>query len=325
MEDEMMTINMTTDKKPALSRLLIILAAVLTVFAFTGVSHAAAKQTKQKTFASADEAVKALVTAGRNNDMIELSAILGPGSKDVLSSGDEVADKQGREAFRKAYDEKNALVPEGDGMVLTIGKNDWPFPIPVVNKGGAWYFDTKKGKEEVLNRRIGRNELDTIQTCLAYVDAQREYAMEYVEGEKLPEYAQKFISDPGKKNGLYWETKEGEKPSPLGPFVVEAMEKGYTKKHADVPVPVNGYYYKILKAQGKHAPDGAYDYVVHGKMIGGFAAVAYPAKYGNSGVMTFLVNQDGVVYQKNLGKNTEKTAKAIKMYDPDSTWKKVAE
>ena len=323
MEDEMTTINMTTNKKPALTRLLIILATALTVFALDGVSHAAAKQ---KTFTSPEEAVKALVDAGKNNDMKELLAIFGPGGKDVLSSGDEVADKKGREAFRDAYNEKNSLSVEGDKAILILGKDDWPFPIPIVKKGGVWYFDAKKGKEEILNRRIGRNELNTIQTCLAFVDAQQEYAMDdRVNNEGLQEYAQKFISDQGKKNGLYWKTNEGEKPSPLGPFVVQAMEKGYTKKHADVPIPYNGYYYRILKAQGKHAPGGAYDYVVHGKMIGGFAAVAYPATYGNSGVMTFIVNHDGIVYQKNLGKNTEKAAKAMKNYDPDSSWKRVTE
>jgi Protein of unknown function (DUF2950) len=322
MEDDMTTIRLKTDRKPALTWLLIMLAAVLTVFAFAGLSYAAAKQ---KTFTSPEEAVKALVEAGRNNDMKELTAILGPAGKDVLSSGDKVADKLGRERFIAAYDEKNTLTPEGDGMVLTLGKDDWPFPIPVVKKGEAWYFDTKKGKEEILNRRIGRDELDTIQTCLAIVDAQREYAMEDFNEKNLPEYAQKFISDSGKKNGLYWKTSEGEKPSPLGPLVVQAKEKGYKKEHADVPVPYNGYYYRILKAQGKHASDGAHDYMVHGRMIGGFAVVAYPATYGNSGVMTFIVNYDGVVYQKNLGKNTEKAAKAMKIYDPDTSWKKVAE
>ncbi len=318
----MKNLNITTDKKPASFRLLIMLAATLAVFAFAEVSHAASKQ---KTFATPEDAVKALVDTGKNKDMDELLAIFGPGGKDVLFSGDEVADKQGREAFKKAYDEKNNLVVEGDKAILVIGKDDWPFPIPIVKKGGVWYFDTEKGKEEILDRRIGKNELNTIQTCLAIVDAQHEYAMEDRADDGPREYAQKFISDPGKKNGLYWKTKEDEKPSPLGPLVVHAIDKGYSKKKADEPIPYNGYYYRTLKAQGKHATDGAYDYVVHGRMIGGFAVVTYPATYGNSGVMTFIVNQDGVVYQKDLGKNTEKTAKAMKTYDPDSTWKKVAE
>jgi len=203
-----------------------------------------------------------------------------------------------------------------------IGKDDWPFPIPLVKKGDSWFFDTEKGREEVLNRRIGQNELSTIQTMLAIVDAQREYAVKDLDGDGVPEYARKFMSDPGKKNGLYWETKEGEELSPLGPAAAQAREEGY-KKSGNKPIPFHGYYYRILESQGKNAAGGAYDYVVKGKMIGGFAVVAYPAKYGNSGVMTFLVNHDGVVYQKDLGKITAKTANAMKKFDPDSTWKKV--
>ena len=209
-------------------------------------------------------------------------------------------------------------------MVLLIGKDDWPFPIPIVKKGKVWQFDTNKGKEEILNRRIGRNELDTIQTCLAVVDAEREYAMDAGKESGVPVYAQKLMSDPGKHDGLYWETKEGEKPSPMGQFVAQAIEKGYkARKPGEERPPYSGYYYRLLTGQGKHAPDGAYDYIVNGKMIGGFAMVAYPAKYGNSGVMTFIVNQDGVVYQKDLGRNTANAAKAITKFDPDKTWTKV--
>jgi len=204
-----------------------------------------------------------------------------------------------------------------------VGKNDWPFPIPLVKKGEVWFFDTDKGREEILNRRIGENELSAIQTMLAIVDAQREYAMKAIHRDGIPEYAQKFMSDAGKKNGLYWETKEGEEPSPLGPALAQAKKEGYSgKKSDDKPVPFYGYFYRILKAQGKNAAEGAYDYVVKGKMIGGFAVVASPAKYGNSGIMTFIVNHDGVVYQKDLGKNTAKIAKNITMYDPDKTWER---
>ena len=297
-------------------------AAVLCmILAFSGLQAEAAA--KQKGFASAEEAVKVAVTAARNNDDKELIAIFGPSSKDLLFSGDAVEDKQRRERFLKAFDEKNSLVSEEGGMILVVGANDWPFPIPLVKKGEVWSFDTIKGREEILNRRIGENELSTIQTMLAIVDAQREYAMKDLDGDGILEYAEKFRSDAGKKNGLYWITKEGEEPSPLGDLVAGARAEGYTKAGTkDKPMPFHGYYFRLMKAQGKNAAGGAFDYVVKGQMIGGFAVIASPAKYGNSGVMTFLVNHDGVVYQKDLGKNTEKAAKAIKKFDPDKTWVK---
>ena len=296
----------------------VIIVAMMT---FAGSSFAAVKQ---KSFVSAEEAVKALVTAARNNDDKEMLSIFGADAKDLIFSGDRVADKQRREKLLAAYDEQNKLVPEGDGMTLVIGKKEFPFPIPIVKKGETWIFDTKKGREEVLNRRIGENELDTIQTCLAIVDAQREYAMMDLGGEGLPVYAEKFASDPGKKNGLYWETKEGEEPSPLGQLLAKAKSEGYSKKGSKGnPVPYHGYYYRILKAQGKNASGGAYSYVVKGSMLGGFAVVAWPAKYGNSGVMTFIVNHDGIVYQKDLGTKTELIAKKMKVFDPDTSWKKV--
>jgi type II secretory pathway pseudopilin PulG len=295
--------------------------AAMTLLIYAGISSAAA--VKQKTFASAEEAVKALITAARNDDDSAILEIFGPDGKDLIFSGDKVADKQRRKNFLAVYDEQNKLVPEGDSMILVIGKNEFPYPIPLVKKGKTWLFDSKKGKEEVLNRRIGENELYTIQTVLAVVDAQREYAMIDHDGDGLREYAEKFASDTSKQNGLYWETKEGEAPSPLGELLVKAKAEGYSKQGSQGnPVPYHGYFYKILKAQGKNAPGGAYDYIINGNMIGGFALVAWPAKYGNSGVMTFMVNHDGVVYQKNLGKDTEKIAKAITKYDPDKTWGK---
>jgi hypothetical protein len=277
---------------------------------------------KQKSFGSAEEAVNALVTAARNNDENEMLSIYGADAKDLIFSGDKVADKQRRQDFLAKYDEEHKIVREGKSVIVMIGKNEWPFPIPIVKKGAAWVFDTKKGKEEVLNRRIGENELYTIQTCLAIVDAQREYAIIDRDGDNLHEYAEKFASDTGKKNGLYWETKEGEKPSPLGKLLVKAKSEGYSKKDSTKPVPYHGYYFRILKEQGKDAPGGAYNYVLKGNMIGGFALVAWPATYGNSGVMTFVVNHDGVVYQKNLGKNTDKIASTMIKYDPDKTWTK---
>jgi len=300
---------------------LLAVSLVVMILTFAGMTAEAAP--KQKGFATPEEAVKAFATAMRSNDNKELLAIFGKDEKKLISSGDPVRDKQRREKFIAEYDSKNSLAREGKKMLLIIGEKDWPFPIPLIEKGGQWFFDTKAGKEEILNRRIGENELDTIQTMLAIVDAEREYAMKDRDKNGLLEYAQKFGSDPGKKNGLYWETKEGEEPSPLGELVVKARAEGYTKKSKDKPVPYHGYYYRILKAQGKNAPGGAYDYLVNGRMIGGFAVVAYPAGYGNSGVMTFLVNDDGVVYQKDLGKNTKKIAMAMKKFDPDKAWKKV--
>ncbi|MGE5820077.1 MAG: DUF2950 domain-containing protein [Deltaproteobacteria bacterium] len=300
-----------------------ITATFLVIFAVTATSFAAAAQ--QKTFSSAEEAVKAAVAAAKSNDDKELLGIFGPSAKELLFSGDAVADKQRRARFIAAYDEKNRLATEGENTILIVGKEDWPFPIPVVKKGQSWVFDTEKGRQEILNRRIGENELFTIQACLAVVDAQREYAIKIHDNDKsgLLEYAQKFISDPGKKNGLYWETKAGEPESPLGPIMTQIRSEGYQGKPSATPSPYHGYYYKILMAQGKNAPGGAYSYLVKGKMIGGFAVVAYPAEYRNSGVMTFIVNHDGKVFQKDLGPNTATIAKSMKEYNPDKTWTEV--
>lgn len=311
-----------TEKSPWFQFQMTIGAAIIMTFAFAEVSFAAAVQ--QKTFPSAEAAVKAAAAAARSNDDKELLAIFGAQAKDLISSGDPVADKQRRARFLKAYDEKNSLVNEGENTIVVIGNNNWPFPIPLLKKGDNWVFDTAKGREEILNRRIGENELDAIQVCLAIVDAQREYAMKDRDGSGVLQYAQKFRSDLGKKNGLYWETKGGEETSPLGPIAAQARQEGYSAKQAGgKPVPFHGYYYRILKGQGNKALGGAYDYMVKGKMIGGFAIVAYPATYGNSGVMTFIVNHDGVVYQKNLGSNTANAAQAMTRFDPDKSWKKV--
>ena len=296
-------------------------AIFLTIFGLAGISHAAAAQ--PKTFASAEEAVKALIAAAKSNNDKEMLAIFGPGAKELIFSGDAVADQQRRARFVKAYDEKNRLVQQGNDMILVIGKEDWPFPIPVMKKGDGWVFDIARGREEILNRRIGENELNTIQVCRAIVDAQREYAMKDRDKNGLLEYAQKFRSDPGKKNGLYWDSKAGEPQSPLGPITVQARGEGYQGNTSGGPSPYHGYYYRILTAQGKDAAGGAYSYLVKGKMIGGFAVVAYPAEYENSGVMTFIVNYEGKVFQKDLGKNTASVAKAMKEYNPDKTWAEV--
>jgi hypothetical protein len=294
-------------------------AIFLTIFGLAGISHAAAAA-QQKTFASAEEAVKALITAAKSNDDKEMLAIFGPGAKELIFSGDAVADRQRRARFLKAYDEKNRLVQQGNDMILVIGNEDWPFPIPVMKKGDTWVFDLARGREEILNRRIGENELYTIQVCRAIVDAQREYAIKDRDKNGLLEYAQKFRSDPGKKNGLYWDSKAGEPQSPLGPIMVQARGEGYQGQPSAAPSPYHGYFYRILTAQGKDAAGGAYSYLVKGKMIGGFAVVAYPAEYQNSGVMSFIVNHDGKVFQKNLGANTASIAKAMKEYNPDSSW-----
>jgi hypothetical protein len=284
-----------------------------------------AASTNQKLFSSPGDAVQAMVNAVKDKDEKTLTAILGPGSRELIFSGDEVDDNVRRDLFLKLYGEKAMIQKVGDRKALLfVGKDDWPIPIPLNRKGKSWFFNSKAGREEILNRRIGANELNVIQVCLAYADAQREYALMDVDGNGLFEYAQKFASDKGKKDGLYWETKEGEAPSPLGPFFVTAKEEGYTNLVSGERVgPYHGYYYRILFAQGKNAQDGAYNYVIDGKMIGGFALVAYPARYGNSGIMTFMVNQNGTVYEKNLGKRTEKIGRTMKTFDPDKTWRKV--
>ena len=298
----------------------VLIAAVFIVLVISGPCQA--ETGEQRTFASPDEAVKSLVGALKAEDTKMLAAIFGPGSEDIFSSGDPVADKAEHELFITRYEQKNSLEEEATGkVILSIGDEDWPFAIPIVKEAGAWRFDTLQGRDELLARRIGRNELDVIQVCLAYVDAQREYARKDRNGDGLREYARKFMSAPGKHDGLYWEAKEGDEQSPLGPLLAEAQEEGYSGRPAgSEPVPYHGYYYLILTAQGKNAPGGAYDYTVNGKMIGGFAMVAYPADYGNSGVMTFIVNHDDVVYQKDLGENTEELVKDMTLFDPDETW-----
>jgi hypothetical protein len=321
MEEEMKLVRFETkpDSYMWLIMRLLIVAVVLLTFRL---SFAAAPQ--QKSFSSAEEAVKAAIAAARSDNDKEMLAIFGPQAKEILFSGDAVADKQRRAKFLAAYDERSRLATEGENTIWIVGKQEWPFPIPVVKKGQSWVFDTAKGKEEILNRRIGENELNTIQVMLAIVDAQREYAIKDRNRDGLLEYARKFVSDPGKKDGLYWSAKEGEPQSPLGPIMIQARGEGYrAAPPTQTPNPYHGYYYRILTAQGKDAPGGAYSYLVKGKMIGGFAVVAYPAEYDNSGAMTFIVNHDGKVFQKNLGPNTPSVAKGMKEYNPDKTWTEV--
>lgn len=301
-----------------------VMAALLSTLVFMSYGGYTAEKAGMS-FKSAEEAVEAMMDAVSQGDTKELMAIFGPEAKELISSGDEVADKATRERFAQAFQEMNKLVKEtNEKATLLVGREEWPFPIPIVKVGESWRFDSVEGKEELFNRRIGRNELNTIQVCLAYVDAQREYALKDRDGDGLMEYAQKFVSTEGKKDGLYWKTGEGEEQSPLGSLAAKATKEGYTSgKSGEEPQPYWGYYYRILKAQGKNAPGGAYDYVVKGKMIGGFALIAFPAEYGNAGIMTFMVNHDGVVYQKDLGKDTEQRVKEMKVFDPDPTWEVV--
>jgi hypothetical protein len=302
-------------------RFVMVLVIGLMFMSAVGIAIGAAA--KQQTFASPEEGVQALMDAAKSHDTTSLLQVLGPEAQSFVNTGDPVSDQASRARFVQAYDEAHTLVPAGDTkVILQIGKDEWPFPIPLVKDNMSWRFDAKEGKEEILNRRIGRNELDVIQVCLAYVDAQREYYMRNPQRVALLQYASKFVSTKGKRDGLYWDTTADEPPSPLGPLVAQARREGY-KRTAGKPVPYHGYYYKILTEQGPSAPGGAYDYVVRGQMIGGFAMVAYPAQYGSSGIMTFIVNHDGVVYQKDFGPRTAALAHDMTKFNPDETWKKL--
>jgi hypothetical protein len=281
-----------------------------------------AEEVRQTRFTTPDQAVEALVAATRADDLKTMLAILGPGSKDIISSGDSVADNASRDKFVASYEQKHSLEAGTAGtMILHIGADDWSMPIPIVRKGNSWGFDIGKGKQEILKRRVGRNELRVMDVIDAYVDAQHEYASKDCRGGGKVEFAQRFISSPGSRDGLYWEAKEGELQSPLGPLIAQAAKDGYTAESNLSPF--HGYIFKILKGQGRHAEGGPYRYVIKDKMILGFALVAYPAEYGNSGVMTFVVNQEGNIFEKNLGKNTRRLAEAITVYNPDKSWKKI--
>ncbi len=285
---------------------------------------AASAQVSQKMFKSPRQAFNSLVAAARGNDTTELLAIFGPEGKDIISSGDAVADEGARGRFVKAAEEAVRFSKlDSKTVLVVIGKDKWPFAVPIVRSGKKWIFATKEGREEVLNRRIGRNELNTIQICQTYVTAQREYAAEDRIGDGVHQFAQHFLSNKGKKDGLYWDAAPGEETSPMGPVIAHASEEGYPVEKGRKRTPYHGYFFKILKGQGANAPGGEMDYVNDGKMVGGFALVAYPARYGVSGVMTFMVNQTGIVYEKNLGSETEELAGAITKYDPDKTWTRV--
>ena len=293
----------------------------ITLFAIA-VASAMAAVPAQKTFATPAAAVDALIAANRGNHLRELLAILGPESAKLIHSGDPVADEHGRTRFVARYDEANKVDLDGESKaVLIVGKDEWPFPIPLIRQHGRWRFDTKAGADEILNRRIGRNELTVIQVCRGYVAAQREYAAMRVGPGRAPEYAQRFMSTTGQRDGLYWPVNAGEAESPLGPLIAQARAAGYQPGTPHVkPRPYYGYYFRVLDRQGDNAAGGAKNYIVDDHMIGGFAMLAYPATYGNSGVMTFIVNQAGIVYQKNLGPDSAHIAQQIIQYDPDASW-----
>jgi hypothetical protein len=276
----------------------------------------------QQSYKSPEDAVEALVSATRDNWPKGVIDVLGPDAAEIVSSGDKVADEAMREKFLAAYDVRHQVTKEGDDKaVMIMGAEDFPFPIPLTRKGAAWRFDTAAGRLEILYRRIGRNELNAIQASLAYVDAQNEYASKDRTGSGSATYAQRIVSRPGKKDGLYWPAAPGDDPSPLGEVVAHATTEGYAI--GGDRIPFHGYYFKILTRQGPTAAGGEVDYVVRGKMIGGFALVAYPAEYGNSGVMTFVVNYAGTVFQKDLGDRTARLAERMTSFNPDQTWKKV--
>ena len=279
---------------------------------------------KPQEFDSPEAAAQAMVEAAKSDGNGALLKLFGKDGEPLVDSGDEVADKNARERFLERYAEANSLDKSAtEFAILEVGADKWPFPVPIVSEGGKWHFDTPTGVDELVNRRVGANELDTIQSCLAYADAQREYYMRNPENGPLLHYAGRLISTDGKKDGLYWPAGENEEISPLGEGFAQARAEGYEPKDGTMKgVPFHGYIYRMLTKQGTNAPGGAYDYVVNDQLLGGFAAIAFPADYGNSGVMTFMVSHDGLVYSKDLGPDTVKLAMAVDTFDPGPDWKK---
>ncbi|HKA37004.1 MAG TPA: DUF2950 domain-containing protein [Thermoanaerobaculia bacterium] len=278
----------------------------------------------EKAFSNPAQAMEALKKAVSDGDLPEMLAIFGPSGKKLVASGDDVKDKRDREKFVELANEKVELAQDKKNpnrVTVTLGKDDWPFPVPLVKTGEKWHFSTKDGLREILMRRIGGNELDAIQICRGYVEAQQQYASKPHDESGLHMYAQKIISTPGKQDGLTWYDANGKPAGPIGEAAAKALEEGYTKKTE----PYHGYFFKILKSQGPAAPKGKLDYVIQGKMIGGFALVAWPAEYRSTGVKTFIVSHDGIVYEKDLGPETGKVAGAMNAYNPDKTWKEVSE
>jgi hypothetical protein len=322
--------NMSTFKgssrlaRPGAGFFLQAVSLLILTMGFALAKDAATTQPAGKKFGSPEEAVAALRAATEAADTNALKAVLGPGAED-LQNPDRIQATNELKTFSSALAEKNHLVRVSDTRVLLeVGDDLWPFPVPIVKQAGSWVFDTEAGKSELLNRRVGKNELSTLPVVRAYVDAQREYASSDHDGDGVLEYAQRLVSSPGKEDGLYWPSESEEDESPLGPLVAYAQAEGYSPElrdeHEVERGPYHGYYFKILNQQDQHAPGGKYNYVINGNMIGGFALVAWPAAYGSSGVMTFIVNQQGRVYQKDLGPKTSEQAGGMKSYDPDPSW-----
>lgn len=327
MYDRLTTMNTTPITKrlgrraAAPARVLLAVSTVLPIFA------CASGPELGTSFESPESAFDAMIAAVRADDMEAAAALLGPDGDDVFGSGDPISDRADRDDFLALFDEAHEIEMTEEGAVLLVGADAWPAPIPVVEADGGWRFDAEAGRQEIRHRRIGRNELATIQACLAFVDAQHEYAAVDRDGDGLLEYARTIRSTPGRRDGLYWETSEGESPSPLGALVAEASAAGRVDADPEgehEPRPYNGYHFRVLESQGPAARGGAYDYVARDSMIGGCALVAYPARYGVTGVMTFLVNHDGVVFESDLGDDTESRAAAISSFDP-AGWSQVAE
>lgn len=306
-------------------RCIALLAFVAAVALSGGCQKSEQAPSGPKTFASPEAAASAVYDAAKAENGNALLAIFGPGATDLISSGDPVQDKAAREYFASSYDQMHrwGKLTSG-GMVLNVGADNYPFPFPLVrNSAGQWYFDSTEAKDEILVRRIGGNELATIDTLNAMADAQAEYFRDTYDGSSIHQYAQKFVSAEGKQNGLYWKAADDQPESPLGPLAANASADGYGGSSQPEPQPFHGYFYRMLTKQGSHAPGGAKSYIVNGNMTGGFAILAYPADYRNSGVMTFMIDQAGLVLQKDLGADTANTAKAIDTFDPDSSWNPV--
>ncbi|WP_323989788.1 DUF2950 domain-containing protein [Nguyenibacter sp. L1] len=300
----------------SLRRRLAIIPLVLPLFA-------AAPAATGEYFATPEAAIMALVLGARADDRDELRTVFGEAGLRAISSGDPAADRAGENRFVAAYDAGHTIAIHDGTAILSIGADQWPFPIPLTHSQHGWSFDVPAGLDEILDRRIGANELYTQQVMLAYVDAQYEYAQGLHDGRKVHVYAQRLLSSPGKQDGLYWPTEEGQPPSPLGPLVAEAYAGGYHPGGTGKPQPYHGYFFRVLTAQGPHARGGAYDYIADGLMLGGFGLVAWPVRWGNSGVMTFIVNQDGEIYAKDLGPDTPALGSAMTRFDPDPTWQKI--
>lgn len=299
------------------------IAALVGLSLFVSASADASTATaKQETFASPEQAGEALAAAWRRGSKADILKIFGPAGVKLVSSGDAIADREAKKHLAAAYDKQHKFERDGNAKaLLVIGEREFPFPIPLVRQANVWRFDTHAGADEILNRRIGRNELEAIEVCRAYVESQFDYADKDPLGNGLHEYAMKIVSSGDKHDGLYWPTKPGDEESPLGPLFARAADEGYNSASANMLAPYHGYYYRILTRQGTNAQGGASNYLINGHMTGGFALVTFPAKYGSSGIMTFIVNQDGIVFQKNLGPDTARIARRMTTYDPDQTWR----